>query len=187
MELRTERLVLRDLVHDDWRSIALFYLDPAVTRFLLRHQKSEEYVRRFVDAAAASAVDEFRYSFRFAITLPEDGRLIGTCTLFRPSREDRTAVVGFEMDPNYWGRGFATEAVARVIAFGFETQQIARCEASCFAANRASRRVMEKVGMQERQSSWWFPWFLPFHYREFRPIVQYALDRCDRQSTLDVR
>ena len=58
-----------------------------------------------------------------------------------------SAEVGYVINPEYWGRGIATEALSRVIRFGFEVLGLHRIEARFIEGNDQSRRVMERVGM----------------------------------------
>jgi len=60
----------------------------------------------------------------------------------------RSAEIGYWLGAAYWGRGIATEAVARVTEWAFGAHGLLRIFAQPFAANLASRRVLEKAGYQ---------------------------------------
>ncbi|WP_352487719.1 GNAT family protein [Mesorhizobium sp. M0051] len=51
------------------------------------------------------------------------------------------------MDPEHWGRGYATEAASAALSFGFERGGLSEVVAYAFVENLASRRVMERLGM----------------------------------------
>ncbi|MNL40929.1 Acetyltransferase (GNAT) family protein [compost metagenome] len=51
------------------------------------------------------------------------------------------------MDPRFWNKGYATESLKRIIAFGFDDLNLHRIEAGCAVANTGSIHVLEKVGM----------------------------------------
>jgi len=55
--------------------------------------------------------------------------------------------VWYKNHPNHWGKGYATEALNRVLDFGFEDCNLHRIQAGCAVENIASIRVLEKVGM----------------------------------------
>ena len=57
-------------------------------------------------------------------------------------------VVAYALSKKYWGRGYTTEAVRAVIAFGYNTMELNRIEARCDPLNVASAGVLEKVGMK---------------------------------------
>ena len=54
----------------------------------------------------------------------------------------------YNLLPEYWGKGYATEAVRAVLKFGFTVLKLHRMEAGCAVGNIASIRVLKKVGMQ---------------------------------------
>lgn len=75
----------------------------------------------------------------------------------------------------YWGQGIATEAVAALIAQGFDTLDLNRIYATHFARNPASGRVMQKAGMV-------FEGILRQHLRKadrFEDLVRYGILRSD--------
>lgn len=81
-----------------------------------------------------------------AVTEPDEG-LVGAITL-RIELAHRRAELGYWVGLPFWGRGYATEAAAAIVRFGFETLGVSRIYAHHFMRNPASGRVMEKVGMR---------------------------------------
>jgi RimJ/RimL family protein N-acetyltransferase len=82
--------------------------------------------------------------YRYAI-LRDDG-LIGLCSLRRVTAAHRTARLACLIGRRHWCRGYATEATAMLIAFGFRCLTLERIDASCFPGNAGARRVLEKLG-----------------------------------------
>jgi RimJ/RimL family protein N-acetyltransferase len=99
-----------------------------------------------------------RTKFQLAITLAQGGQLIGNCGIRMKTPDAREADIGYELDPGYWGRGYATEAASRLLAFGFRDLELHRIWAWCIAENVASAHVLEKIGMQQegrlREKEW---------------------------------
>ena len=58
------------------------------------------------------------------------------------------AELGWALRPEETGKGYATEAVEAALRICFEDLELRRVAASCFAANTASYRLMERVGMR---------------------------------------
>jgi RimJ/RimL family protein N-acetyltransferase len=56
--------------------------------------------------------------------------------------------VGWRLAREHWGRGYATEAAKAALDFGFNRQGLDEIVSFTVVANAASRRVMEKLGMQ---------------------------------------
>jgi RimJ/RimL family protein N-acetyltransferase len=56
--------------------------------------------------------------------------------------------IGYGMAKSYWGRGFASEAAAATMKYGFEQLHLPRIVAIAWPENTASLRVLEKLGMR---------------------------------------
>jgi RimJ/RimL family protein N-acetyltransferase len=82
----------------------------------------------------------------FAITDRESTELIGAIGLTIDSRFKK-AELGYWVGAQFWNKGYATEAAARVLEFGFEELDLNRIGAGHLARNPASGRVMQKIGM----------------------------------------
>jgi RimJ/RimL family protein N-acetyltransferase len=82
------------------------------------------------------------------VVLKEGNRLIGACALMVEGAEAKEAMLGYVYAREHWGNGYATEATAAVLRFGFETLGLHRIYSTADVLNVASWRVMEKLGMQ---------------------------------------
>ena len=58
----------------------------------------------------------------------------------------RTAEIGYYVGEPYWGQGIASEAIGKMVQYGFEVLDIIRIYAGVFEHNKASMRVLEKNG-----------------------------------------
>jgi RimJ/RimL family protein N-acetyltransferase len=125
-----------------------YHSDPRYLRYYPWTERTEEDVRAFVARFIQWQAASPRHKFQLAITEAGTGTLVGNCGL----RLDRPGAVqgdlGYELAPRYWGRGYATEAGAAMLSFGFETLGLHRIWADCLAENTASQRVLEKLGMR---------------------------------------
>jgi RimJ/RimL family protein N-acetyltransferase len=81
-----------------------------------------------------------------AIARKDDGELVGAVGL-TIEREDERAELGYWIAVPWWGHGYATEAAAALVGYGFEQLHLHRIVARHFGSNPASGRVMQKVGM----------------------------------------
>jgi RimJ/RimL family protein N-acetyltransferase len=146
-DLVTERLVLRDLRSSDAAAVAAGAGDRRVAAFLI--QVPSPYpialARRWV-AHRIEWWDQGR-GVTLAVTLPDAPEmLLGTVSLRRYAR-DRRAELGYWLAQPAWGHGFATEAAQAAVDFGFGVLGLARIYAQVLADNRASLRVLDKLGM----------------------------------------
>jgi RimJ/RimL family protein N-acetyltransferase len=148
---QTERLVLRGFEASDWPAVLEYQSDPRYVRFYPWTHRTEEDVRAFLQMFLDYQCEDPRTKFQLAIVLLEGNRLIGNCG-FRAQNVDATeGEIGYELDPRYWGHGYATEAARAMLRFGFESFGARRITATVIAENHASIRVLEKLGMQEEQ------------------------------------
>ena len=137
--LRTPRLLLRPLARDDWPAVHAYTADPAVMRYVPEGVLAEEQVQTFIAANAEN-------SAVVAAVLASEQRLIGHLP-FHPWYAERIYEIGWVFHPRYQGQGYATEAAAALLRYGFETLGLHRIIATCQPENVASWRVMEKLGM----------------------------------------
>jgi RimJ/RimL family protein N-acetyltransferase len=167
MRIETQRLVLRDFVVSDWPAVLAYQRDPRYHRLYAERwvNRSEDEVRAFVEGLIARQHDVPRRIFQLAITLPEaGGQVIGNCGVRRKPDTEWDAEIGYELDPRFWGRGYATEAARAMVAFGFGELRVHRLSAQCIADNAASANVLRKLGMRIEgrireheyfQGRWW--------------------------------
>jgi len=151
-ELRTLRLLLRSFEPSDIPAIVRLAgaREIAATTMNIPHPYTEEDGQNFL----AHADEDFRAgrSVSFAVTTLQGGDLCGAVSLAIAPANER-AELGYWIGVPYWGQGFATQAASVVMAFGFETLRLNRIQASHFAGNTASRRVLEKIGMRHEGPS----------------------------------
>ena len=75
--------------------------------------------------------------------------MIGTCGFTKFDYSNNAAEIGYVLNSDYWGKGYCSEAVSKIIEFGFESLKLHRIEARYMKENIRSRNVMEKCGMQK--------------------------------------
>jgi RimJ/RimL family protein N-acetyltransferase len=88
-----------------------------------------------------------RTKFQLAITLKSTGELVGNCGIRMKAAGAHEADFGYELDPAFWGNGYATEAARAIVKYGFTKFKLHRIWSRCIAENVGSARVLEKVGM----------------------------------------
>lgn len=145
-ELISERLLLRPFNLADAPIVQKMAGDKAIASMTLNIPHPYE------DGMAEEWIGTHRQSFEagkeavFAITLQEDDALIGAIGL-TINQEHERAEMGYWIGKPYWGNGYCTEAAREVVKFGFTELALTRIQATHFAQNPASGRVMQKIGM----------------------------------------
>ena len=144
--LETPRLLLRQMERGDTADMYEYARLHETTRYLLwSPHPSPEYTRAYLTMIGRFyRKGEF---FDWAIVEKESGRMIGTCGFTSLDFVNNCAEVGYVLNPDYQGKGLATEAVRRVLTFGFEELGLHRIEARFIQGNTASLRLMGRVGM----------------------------------------
>jgi len=146
LPLATGRLLLRRLEPLDVPAIERYAGDEDVARMTAR------IPHPYPPGMAAAWVAETHrqmaggLGWQLAVATLADGALVGAIGLEK-DEADAAAELGYWIGRPHWGRGYATEAARRLIAFGFQEGGLREVRAHCMAVNAASRRVLEKLGM----------------------------------------
>ena len=141
------RLLLRELQDDDAAAIAAGAGDRRVARYLI--QVPSPYPVTLARRWLIARIEwwEQGRGVTFAIARRTHPHLLlGTVSLRRYARDLR-AELGYWLAASAWGSGIATEACAAAVEFGFRELSLARIYAQVLAGNRASQRVLDKLGM----------------------------------------
>ena len=145
--LWTDRLELRRFRPADAAAFAAYRSDPDVAR----HQSWEVPVST---EAAAALIEQFAADdprapgwFQYAISLRSDDALIGDVGVNLDDNRMQ-AEIGFTLAAAYQGRGYALEAVRRVLDHLFTERGLHRVSAECDARNVRSARLLERAGFR---------------------------------------
>ena len=145
--LETNRLLLRAFNQNDIDDIFEYASDPEVSKYLPWDVHVSK--KNTIDFLKASEENFQRLDIiDWGIELKNEHKLIGGISIRNWNNKHLCADAGYVISKKYWNRGIATEALAKVIQFGFETLCVNRIEAHCDDENIGSSRVMEKCGMK---------------------------------------
>ena len=144
--LSTPSLILRALDSSDLDDLYEYASDPEIDRYTPwdhynNIEEARENLNEFLEAY------EKHGFWAWGIEHQADKKLIGIININKPGY-DRKVEVGYTIARKYWGQGLATEALQALIRYGFEKLDVARIEAVVLPENKASARVLRKVGMQ---------------------------------------
>ena len=148
--LETKRLILRTFQNEDLEALIAYRSDPLVARY-------QGWEAPYARQNAIAFVNEMRSKrpgvqgewYQIAIGLKPGGSIVGDC-VYRILPEDaRQAEIGFTLAHEHWGKGYASEAVRRLLGYLFGDLELHRVRAICDIENTASMRVLERVGMRQ--------------------------------------
>jgi RimJ/RimL family protein N-acetyltransferase len=145
VSLSNKRLLLRGLTKNDWVDVHKYASQESVCQYQPWGPNREEDSKGFVEQALKDAVKEPRTRFIFAIVLNED--MVGVGELNIRDFTNRNGEISYIVNPDYWGKGIATNVAKLLIDFGFKELKLHRIYATCDPRNIGSLTVLEKVGM----------------------------------------
>lgn len=154
LPLETPRLLLRDFVARDFEAVHAYSSLDEVTRFLVWGPNTPLQSKQTIQAYLDDQKEKPRRNFDLAVIRKGEGRrgarqqLIGGVGLKLCDGENLTGEVGYALHPDYWGQGYALEAARMIVHAGFSELGLQRIIATCDQRNKASARVMEKLGMR---------------------------------------
>jgi RimJ/RimL family protein N-acetyltransferase len=150
--LRTERLLLRPLRPGDLEHLQRYATRPEFYRYLPIPEQTRETVTTFLEQQLAEAARPDKKTWVFGVEPFDVGRIVGTVRITIVSQEEHTADMGYALDSDFYRRGYMTEAARAVLDFGFHELGLRRIWATADVENRASWRVLERIGMKRERS-----------------------------------
>ncbi len=161
-EINTPRLVLAELEASDAAAVFNLFSNNNVVEYydleaFSSIEQAQNLIRLFQSRYVASS------GIRWAIRLKKTGALIGTCGFNSWSQPMKSAVIGYDLLPECWGSGYATEAVYAAIRAAFSGDLVCgalhRVQADTVPGNSASEALLRRLGFKEeglrRESGYW--------------------------------
>lgn len=161
-ELSTSRLNLVKLTEQDAEDIFRLFSNEKVIEYYDLGALTQP-------SQALSLINFFNTRFqngtgvRWGIRLKESNRLMGTCGFNSWSSKMKSADIGYDLMPDFWGYGYATEAVDEILMAAFSgllpCGALNRIQADTIPGNDASESLLLKLGFNEeglrRESGYW--------------------------------
>jgi RimJ/RimL family protein N-acetyltransferase len=146
--LETERLLLRDFRLEDEAGIYEYASDPEVVRYADWGPSDISTIRANLQRRLKEQESWPRDCIEVAVELRSNNCLIGGMRITIQDHTNRTADFGYTFNRRYWNNGYATEGTRALLHLTFSSLNLHRMWATCDVRNRASYRVMEKLGMR---------------------------------------
>ena len=146
-ELETERLQLKNISAQDRDFILKQFSTDAVNEYLFDAEpfqelwEADELIEYFTQP-------EPRTLHRWILVLKDDGEKIGTCGFHNWDRENSRAEIGYDMQPDFWGKGYMSEAVKTILTFAKDEMKLKRIDADIYPENFRSVRLAERYGFR---------------------------------------
>ncbi|WP_158961726.1 GNAT family N-acetyltransferase [Myroides fluvii] len=143
--LETERLLLRATNFGDADDMFAMRSSAEVMKYIpvplaTERREAEEYINSLQQRM------ENKECINWTITLKETGQMIGTIGFYRMKLQHYRTETGYMLLPEFYGKGYASEALQGIVDFGFRTLGFHSIEAVIYPENISSQRVLEKCG-----------------------------------------
>lgn len=146
--METHRLSLKELKENYDKDLFGFFSDSKVMEYYgIKPLETIDDARRLI----GKFIDKYRrqLAIRWGISIKEEGKVIGTCGYHNWVKGYSKAELGYELSSTYWQKGIMTEALQKVILFGFKEMNLNRIEALVYPDNFASLELLKKVGFKQ--------------------------------------
>ncbi len=140
-------MILREFKEDDLEEIHDYASDPEVTEYMVWGANDKKQTKEFLEKALEQQKKDNRKNYDFAIIL-KSGKLIGACGIDDIKLRTKKGELGYCLNRDHWGKGYATETAGSLLDFGFKKLELHRIYAKCDTRNKQSAKVLEKIGME---------------------------------------
>jgi len=143
-KLETKRFILRKGIVDDAQDIFMLYSDENVVKYipltLFTSVEDAIYEINWYDK-----IFKEKTGLRWVIEETKTQKVIGTCGYLNYENEHNRIEIGYDLKPEYWGKGIMQEALSSIIHFAFTSMGINKIEAKVEPENTSSIRLLEKL------------------------------------------
>jgi RimJ/RimL family protein N-acetyltransferase len=151
--LETERLLLREITHDDCDELLQIWGDAEAMRLFpksLNRREMTEWIDRNL-----KRYQDFGYGI-WAVILKDGQQFVGDCGLVIQEVDGIEELeVGYHFNPKFWGQGFATEAARGCMEYAFNRLSRRRVISMIRPENLSSRHVAERNGLKFEKELFW--------------------------------
>jgi [ribosomal protein S5]-alanine N-acetyltransferase len=144
MELSSDLVRLRGLREGDLDAVWRYTSDPTVTRYTGWPPQTPDEARGYFFKALK--VEPTSHYLPFVITTRNSNAMIGMIDLDVKDPRNERAEVGYGLLPEYWGRGYATDALRCIASYALAREDLFRIEATCHPDNARSASVLQRAG-----------------------------------------
>jgi [ribosomal protein S5]-alanine N-acetyltransferase len=140
--LTTKRLALRQVKAEDENEMYILKSDKRIIKYVGYEAKTFEESRQYIHRINGDITKN--ECILWGIALKNKDKLIGTICFWNISEEDSRAEIGYELMPEYQGKGIMQEAAGAVIKYGFENMKLHSITAFPNPSNLKSVKLLER-------------------------------------------
>ncbi len=150
MNLKSERLKLKEITWNDIANIHNLHSIPEVEEYnTIGIPEDLVATKELLRPAINDQKKDPRKTYVWNILLKDIDTFIGIAGMSVSNDRFNYGEIYYKLHPDYWGKGYATEAAKTIILFGFKHLKLHRIEAGVATENTRSIKVLEKIGMTQ--------------------------------------
>ncbi len=177
VELKTDRLILRQWKEQDFPVFANMNADPAVMEYfpsMMNESESNMMAHRL-----QALIAEKSWGF-WGVEIIDEQKFIGFVGLHQPTYKlpvTPCIEIGWRIAKEFWGKGYATEAARRSLKFAFEELDLNEVYSFAAMLNKKSWQVMQRLGMKNMAANFKHP-IIP----EAHPLSEHVLYKITQEQ-----
>jgi len=145
--LKTKHLIIREFTLDDVENLSLLLSNKEVMRFSVAGPLSLEQTKEFLQKRILDHYSQFGFGL-WALIHVENQCFIGCAGLLFQSIDGENVIeLGYRLDPNYWGKGLATEAALAISHYAFDQLHMDQLISIIDPNNQRSLSVASRLKM----------------------------------------
>lgn len=145
-EIKTERFLLRQIKKEDLKNIYKGLSHPEVIKYYGVNYSSLESTKE--QMSWYSNLEKSKTGIWWAISSGDRRKFYGAIGFYHISKEHKKAEIGFWLLPEYWGKGYVSEAIDNVLTYAADNLKLHRIEAFVESENNASANALKKLHFQ---------------------------------------
>lgn len=143
--LETERLLLQKITMDNTDDLFLMRTNKEVMKYIDR-----PIPNNLADIEVMiNKMNEITERIQWGIWLKGNPKLIGTIGYHKIDKENYRAEIGYLLNNEYWNAGIMSEAITKVLDFGFNEMNLHSIEANINTNNEISKKIIKKFGFNK--------------------------------------
>ena len=181
LRFETDRLILRDYVESDFEAYYKLKTDDK-TMYYMQDIKlnDKDAAREEFEEVLADSEAEARKFYFLHMELKDTHEQVGSIgyTVIDSTPVGKIVHLGYFTYPKFWGNGYTSEALARVLEFAFAENNVYRINTGCLKENVGSERVMIKNGLIKEAEHVDYEW----HDGKMKTRLEYRLLKKEWES-----
>lgn len=145
--LETNRLWLKNIDHEDTEFILEHFSDSDINRYLYDAEPMKE-LSEAKELIEFYTIPEPRSQHRWILVRKSDGVKMGTCGFHCWNQQQHSIEIGYDLRKEYWGNGYMTEALDKIISFAEAVLGVKSMDAHVAIKNEKSIALVKKLGFE---------------------------------------